>query len=157
MKITVITAVVAGMLSSGAFAQEIAPTAVTFTDGAVEQSLTGVAGDPANGRVILGDNGQGNCVACHMISEMADVPFQGNVGPMLDGTGARWSEGELRGIVVNAKMLFEGTMMPSFYRTEGFTRPGNVYTGKAADETFGPLLSAQDVEDVVAYLVTLKE
>jgi sulfur-oxidizing protein SoxX len=47
--------------------------------------------------------------------------------------------------------------MPSFYKTEGFIRPGNAYTGKAADDTFGPLLSAQQIEDVVAYLSTLKE
>ena len=63
----------------------------------------------------------------------------------------------MRGIVANAKMMFEGSLMPSFYKTEGFTRPGNAYTGKAADDTFGPLLSAQQVEDVVAYLVTLKD
>jgi sulfur-oxidizing protein SoxX len=157
MRISVITAIAAGALASAAYAEEIAPTAVSFTDGAVEQSLTGVAGDPANGRVIIGDNGQGNCVACHVVSEMADVPFQGNIGPALDGAADRWSEAELRGLVVNAKVMFEGSMMPSFYRTEGYIRPGNVYTGKAADDTFGPLLSAQQVEDVVAYLATLKE
>jgi sulfur-oxidizing protein SoxX len=157
MKISVITAIAAGVLASTAYAQEVLPTAVSFTDGAVAQSLSGVAGDPANGRMIIGDNGQGNCVACHVVSEMSDVPFQGNIGPALDGTGTRWSEAELRGIVVNAKVMFEGTMMPSFYRTDGFIRPGNVYTGKAADETFGPLLTAQQVEDVVAYLATLTE
>jgi sulfur-oxidizing protein SoxX len=157
MRISVITAIAAGALASAAYAEEIAPTAVSFTDGAVEQSLTGVAGDTANGRVIIGDNGQGNCVACHVVSEMADVPFQGNIGPALDGAADRWSEAELRGLVVNAKVMFEGSMMPSFYRTEGYIRPGNVYTGKAADDTFGPLLSAQQVEDVVAYLATLKE
>lgn len=133
------------------------PTAVSYTDGAVEQSLTGTEGDAENGRLIVGDKGQGNCVACHQVSDLSDVPFQGEIGPMLDGAGARWSEGQLRGIVANAKMMFDGSMMPSFYKTEGFTRPGNAYTGKAADDSFGPLLSAQEVEDVVAYLVTLKE
>jgi len=157
MKFSVITAVAAGFVASAAFAEEVAPTAVAYTEGAVSQSLTGIPGDPANGRVILGDNGQGNCVACHQITEMSDVPFQGNVGPMLDGTGERWSEGELRGIVVNAKVMFEDSIMPAFYKTDGFIRPGNLYTGKAADDTFGPLLTAQQVEDVVAYLVTLRE
>mgnify|MGYP001051348430 CR=1 FL=1 len=157
MKISVITAITAGVLASGAFAEEIKPTAVAFADGAVEQSLTGVAGDAANGRMIVGDKKQGNCVACHQVSDLADIPFQGEIGPMLDGTGERWSEAELRGIVVNAKIMFEDSMMPSFYRTEGYTRPGNAYTGKAADDTFGPLLTAQQVEDVVAYLATLKE
>ena len=158
MRISVITAIVAGFAASAAYAEEINPTAVKFTDGSVEQSLSGVAGDPANGRVIVGDKGQGNCVACHQVSDLADVPFQGEIGPMLDGSGDRWSEAELRGIVANAKIMFEDSMMPSFYRTEGFTRPGDAYTGKAADpETLGPLLSAQQVEDVVAYLATLKE
>lgn len=157
MRISVITAIAAMGAASAAFAGEIAPTAVSFSDGAVEQSLTGVAGDAANGRIIVGDKGQGNCVACHMVTDLAEVPWHGEIGPMLDGTGGRWSEAELRGIVVNAKVMFEDSMMPSFYRTEGYTRPGNAYTGKAADETFGPLLTAQQVEDVVAYLATLKE
>ena len=157
MRIFGITAITAGLMASGVYAEDVAPTAVSYTDGAVEQSLTGVAGDAANGRLIVGDKKQGNCVACHEVSDLADVPFQGNIGPMLDGAGERWSEAELRGIVANAKVMFEGSMMPSFYRTEGYIRPGNAYTGKAADDTFGPLLSAQKVEDVVAYLATLKE
>ena len=157
MRIFGITAIAAGVMASGVYAEDVAPTAVSFTDVAVEQSLTGVAGDAANGRMIVGDKKQGNCVACHEVSDLANVPFQGNIGPMLDGAGERWSEAELRGIVANAKVMFEGSMMPSFYRTEGFTRPGNAYTGKAADDTFGPILSAQQVEDVVAYLATLKE
>lgn len=158
MRISVITAIAAGCLASAAFAEEVAPTAVSYNEGAVEQSLSGVAGDAANGRIIVGDKGQGNCVACHMVTDLADVPFHGEIGPMLDGAGERWSEAELRGIVANAKIMFEDSMMPSFYKTEGFTRPGNAYTGKAADpETFGPLLSAQQIEDVVAYLMTLKD
>ncbi len=157
MRVTIITAIATGLFGSAVFAAEVVPTEVAFTDGAVEQSLTGVAGDPANGRSIVGDKGQGNCVACHQVSDLADVPFQGEIGPMLDGAGYRWNESELRGIVVNAKMLFEGSMMPAFYKTEGFTRPGNAYTGNAADDTFGPLLTAQEVEDVVAYLSTLTE
>lgn len=158
MRVSVITAIVAGGMASGAFAQEVVPTAVSYNEGAVEQSLSGVAGDPANGRVIVGDKKQGNCVACHMVSDLADVPFHGEIGPMLDGAGERWSEAELRGIVANAKIMFEDSMMPSFYKTEGFTRPGDAYTGKAAvADTFGPLLTAQQIEDVVAYLLTLKE
>ena len=79
------------------------------------------------------------------------------IGPALDGAGDRWSESELRGIVANAKMMFEGTMMPSFYKDTGYIRPGNAYTGKAADGALDPLLSAQQIEDVVAYLATLKD
>ena len=158
MRISVISVAAMGLMASVAFAEEVLPTAVSFNDdGAVEQSLSGTPGDAANGRKIVGDKKQGNCVACHQVSDLADVPFQGEIGPMLDGAGERWSEAELRGVVANAKIMFEDSMMPSFYKTEGFIRPGNAYTGKAADDTFGPLLSAQQIEDVVAYLVTLKE
>lgn len=152
------TAILALAASSIALnAEGIEPTAVSFTDGSVETSLSGVAGDPAVGRAIVGDKKQGNCVACHQVSDLAEVPFQGEIGPMLDGAGERWNEAELRGIVANAKMMFDDSLMPSFYKTEGFIRPGNAYTGEAADDTFGPLLSAQQIEDVVAYLSTLKE
>lgn len=157
MKIIISASILLTGLAGALAASEIAPTAVKFEDGSVSQSLTGVPGDVASGRAIVGDKGAGNCVACHQVSDLADVPFQGEIGPMLDGAGERWTESELRGIVANAKMMFEGSMMPSFYRTDGYTRPGNAYTGKAADDTFGPLLSAQQIEDVVAYLATLKE
>ena len=143
--------------SVSATAQEVSPTAVSFTDGAVAQSVSGVAGDAAQGRMVVGNKSLGNCVACHEVSDLDDVPFQGEIGPPLDGAGDRWSEAELRGIVSNAKIMFEESMMPSFYKTEGFIRPGKAYTGKAADDTFGPLLTAQQIEDVVAYLTTLKD
>jgi|TARA_R110000851_G_scaffold21488_17_gene64445 sulfur-oxidizing protein SoxX len=140
-----------------ASAAEVAPTNVKFTDGAIAESLTGVAGDPVAGREVLGSRSLGNCVACHQVTDLSDVPFHGEIGPMLDGAGSRWSDAELRGIVANAKMMFPDSLMPSFYRTDGYTRPGNAFTGEAADSTFGPLLTAQQVEDVVAYLATLKE
>lgn len=157
MKNSLIGAVAVAVLASGLHAEAVLPTAVVYTDGAVEQSLSGTPGDVENGRAIVGDKKKGNCVACHEVSDLADVPFQGEIGPMLDGAGDRWSEAELRGIVSNAKLMFDESMMPSFYKTEGFTRPGKAYTGKAADDTFGPLLSAQQIEDVVAYLSTLKD
>ncbi|MGB5868859.1 MAG: sulfur oxidation c-type cytochrome SoxX [Albidovulum sp.] len=157
MRISVLTATMVALISTGVQADEVLPTAVVFTDGAVAQSLSGVSGDPVNGRAIVGDKKQGNCVACHQVTDLLDVPFHGEIGPMLDGAGDRWTEAELRGIVSNAKIMFEDSMMPSFYKTEGFIRPGNAYTGEAADDTFGPILSAQQIEDVVAYLSTLKE
>ncbi|MDE1132207.1 MAG: sulfur oxidation c-type cytochrome SoxX [Ascidiaceihabitans sp.] len=157
MRILGIAVVVTGLTALTVYAEETAPTAVSFTDGAVVQSLTGVSGDPVKGREIVGSKKMGNCIACHEITDLADVPFHGEIGPMLDGAGDRWTEAELRGIVSNAKMMFEDSLMPSFYRTDGFLRPGNAYTGKAADDTFGPLLGAQQIEDVVAYLSTLKD
>ena len=158
MRLTAITAaaaIVAGM----AYANPIAPNDVAFDDyGAVAASLTGVPGDPANGRKIMANRGLGNCIACHEVTAMKDVPFHGEVGPMLDGIGANRTEAELRGIIVEAKKTFEGSVMPSFYKTSGFIRPGDGYTGKGAkEEDLTPILSAQDVEDVVAYLMTLKD
>jgi sulfur-oxidizing protein SoxX len=157
MKISVMALVASVGMAASAVAAEIAPTAVNYTDGAVEQSLTGVAGNPEEGAKIIGSKKLGNCVACHQVTALADVPWQGGIGPVLDGAGDRWSEAELRGIVANAKMMFEGTMMPAFYKDTGFIRPGKAFTGEAADDTLGPLLSAQQVEDVVAYLATLKD
>ncbi len=102
--------------------------------------------------------GLGNCIACHEVTALLDFPFHGEVGPTLDGVADRWDEADLRGIVSNAKMMFDGTMMPAFYKKSGFIRPGNAYTGKAAKESdLSTLLTAQQIEDVVAYLMTLKE
>lgn len=139
------------------YAEAVKPTNVVFTDGAVEQSLSGVAGDPAVGEKIM-NKGAGNCIACHQVSALEHLGFHGEIGPPLDGVADRWSMSELRGIVANAKIMFEGSMMPSFYKTEGFIRLGDAYTGNAhPDGEVQPLLTAQQVEDVVAYLVTLKE
>lgn len=146
----------AGLVASAAGAAEVAPGEVVFADGAVAASLTGVAGNPEEGRAIVGDKKKGNCVACHQVSALADVPWHGEVAPSLDGVGSRWDEAQLRGIVSNAKVMFEGSMMPSFYRVDGFIRPGDAFTGDAAKE-ITPLLTAQQVEDVVAFLATLKE
>ncbi len=148
----------AGLLcASSAMAGEIKPKDVSFSDGAIENSLTGAPGDPAKGAEIVGEKSMGNCVACHQVSALADVPFQGEVGPSLDGAGDRWTEAELRGLVANAKMTFEGTVMPAFFKDDGYIRPGDAYTGKAPGGPLEPILSPQDVEDVVAFLVTLKE
>ena len=139
-------------------AGEVAPKDVKFDDsGAIAESLTGVAGDAANGAMIVGSKKKGNCVACHAVTALADIPFHGEIGPMLDGAGERWSEAELRGLVANAKMTFEGTLMPAFYKVDGFIRPGDAYTGKAGTEPLPPILTAQEIEDVVAFLATLKE
>jgi len=136
-------------------AADVAPGSVVYKEGAVSESLTGAAGNADEGRDIVGNKKKGNCVACHKLSALADVPWQGEIGPALDGAGSRWSEAQLRGIVANAKKTFEGSMMPSFYRVDGFIRPGDGYEGTAATK-IEPLLSAQQVEDVVAFLATLK-
>ncbi len=150
---------VMGFAASSAFADVVAPENVVFDDyGAIEASLSGTPGDAASGRKIFSSRSAGNCVACHMVTELSgDADFMGNVGPTLDGIADRWNEAEIRGIVANAKNIYDGTIMPSFYKTSGYIRPGEAYTAKPATEPLPPLLSAQEIEDVVAYLVTLKE
>jgi sulfur-oxidizing protein SoxX len=130
---------------------------VTNEYGDVAQSLTGVPGNAERGLEVMVNRGLGNCIACHQVTALEDYPFHGEVGPSLDGVGARWDEAALRGIIVNAKAAFPETIMPSFYRVSGFTRPGNAFTGRAAEGPLDPLLSAQDIEDVVAYLMTQTE
>nr|WP_319386593.1 sulfur oxidation c-type cytochrome SoxX [uncultured Roseibium sp.] len=153
----VIFAIGAMLAASTAFAEAVKPTDVVFTDGAVDVSLSGVAGDPASGAEIM-NKGAGNCIACHQVSALSHLAFHGEIGPPLDGVADRWSVPELRGIVANAKVMFEGSLMPSFYKTEGFIRLGDAYTGDAhGDADVQPLLTAQQIEDVVAFLVTLKE
>jgi len=130
---------------------EVAPNEVVFTEaGAVETSMTGVAGDSANGALVFKNRKKGNCLACHANADMADQLFHGEIGPALDGVASRYSENELRGLLVNSKMTFDGTMMPAFYVNEGFTRVMTKFEGRTN-------LTAQEVEDVLAYIQTLTE
>lgn len=147
------------LAASAASADVVAPENVVFGDyGEVESSLTGAPGDPAEGRKVFSSRSLGNCVACHTVTEMIDdVQWHGNVGPSLDGVADRWTEADIRGIVANAKNVYDGTIMPSFYKTSGYIRPGEGFTTKPAQEPLPPLLTAQQIEDVVAYLLTLKE
>lgn len=149
----------AALVSAGtlAFAQT-APNEISYGEyGQVEASLSGQPGNPEAGLEIMVNRGKGNCIACHQVTALEEYPFHGEVGPSLDGAGERWTEEDLRGIVANAKMTFEGSVMPAFYQTDGFTRPGNAYTGKAAEGPLEPILTAQEIEDVVAYLMTLTD
>lgn len=125
--------------------------------GDIAVSLSGVAGDPIRGAEVMVERGLGNCIACHQVTALDEFQFHGEVGPTLDGVGDRWDEAALRGIIVNAKAVFPESVMPSFYRVSGFTRPGDGYTGDAATGPLSPILAAQDVEDIVAYLLTLTE
>lgn len=156
MKYLATGAAIAAIMATGAAAEMVAPGDVVYEDGAISVSLSGAPGDAASGEAIM-NKGAGNCIACHQVSALSHLAFHGEIGPPLDGAADRWSEAELRGIVANAKIMFEGTMMPSFYKTSGFIRLGDAYTGKAHEGDVAPLLTAQQVEDVVAYLMTLKE
>ena len=116
----------------------------------IPDSLTGKPGDAANGKKIYLNRKKGNCLACHATKDLADHPFHGNVGPPMDGVAGRYREAELRMRIVNPKVVNPDTIMPSFYRTDGFHR----VLEKFQDKT---VISAQEVEDVIAYLMTLKD
>lgn len=148
-------------LSAGALAasaEPVAPNEVAYSEyGAIEQSLTGEPGNAERGAEVMTTRGLGNCIACHQVTDLQDFPFHGEVGPSLDGVAQRWTEADLRGIVANAKGTFPESIMPAFYYTGPYIRPGDAFTGKAAEGELPPLLSAQDIEDVVAYLMTLDQ
>ena len=158
MRLTTLALATAVLGAHAAMAAEVAPQDVTYDDyGAIETSLSGAPGDAESGAQIMMSKSKGNCLSCHAVSALDEAPFHGEVGPVLDGVGLRWEEAEMRGIVANAKMTYDGTVMPAFYKTSGYIRPGNGFTGKAGEEPLPPLLSAQEIEDVVAFLLTLTE
>ena len=115
---------------------------------AIPASLTRRPGDPVRGRAIVA-NRQNTCLLCHS-GPFPEERLQGNLAVSLQGTGARWTEGELRLRLVDASRLNPATIMPSYYRIDGLTRVGSAWQGK-------PILTAEQIEDVVAYLVTLRD
>ena len=132
--------------------QALVPYATVSTNGlaTIPAPLTTKAGDPKAGQEIVIDRRLGNCLSCHEIGALRTEPFHGEIGPPLDGVAGRWDAASLRMIVVNAKKVFgDGTVMPAFYRIEGLYRVRPEFAGT-------PILTAQQVEDVVAYLGTMK-
>ena len=115
---------------------------------AIPQSLTGAAGDKARGRALVVERSS-TCILCHS-GPFPEQKFQGDLAPDLAGSGSRWSEGQLRLRLVDAARLNAATIMPSYYRVDGLDRVGTLWRGK-------PILSAEQIEDIVAYLTTLRE
>ena len=115
---------------------------------AIPASLTGAAGDAKRGRALV-VNRTSTCILCHS-GPFPEEKFQGDVAPDLSGSGSRWSEGQLRLRIVDASRLNPATIMPSYYRIDGLVRVGTAWRGK-------PILSAEQIEDIVAYLVTLRQ
>jgi L-cysteine S-thiosulfotransferase len=115
---------------------------------AIPASLTGTPGDPKRGRAIV-TNRANTCLLCHS-GPFPEERFQGDLSPDLRGTGSRWTEGELRLRMVDASRLNPATIMPSYYKVDGLTRVGAAWRGK-------PILTAEQIEDVVAYLSTLRD
>ena len=149
----VITAIAAGAFTVSAMAGEAtAPSQVMVNDAfAVEKSLTGTPGDVAAGRDWFANRKLGNCLACHQNADQASEPFHGEVGPTLNGAGDRWEPAQLRAIIANPKKIFgDQTIMPAFYSDRTGARTDKKFAGKT-------ILSAQQVEDIVAYVSTLRE
>ena len=116
---------------------------------ALPQSLTGATGDVARGRAIVASRQVGLCLLCHR-GPFPEERFQGNLAPDLTGAGTRWSEGQLRLRIVDSSRLNPATIMPAYHVTTGLARVAPAWRGK-------PVLSAQQIEDVVAFLMTLKD
>jgi sulfur-oxidizing protein SoxX len=134
------------LAAPAAVAQQVAPQVV---GDAIPASLTGQPGDAARGRAIVANRSIGLCLLCHS-GPIAEERFQGDLSPSLAGAGSRWSEGQLRLRIVDGARLNADTIMPPYYRTTGLQRVARNFDGKT-------ILSAAQVEDVVAYLATLKD
>ncbi|MGI9355390.1 MAG: sulfur oxidation c-type cytochrome SoxX [Rhizobiaceae bacterium] len=140
------------LFASAVTAAEVAPMEVKFVDDIeIPESLTGKPGDPVQGREWYAGRKLGNCLACHMTTDLKEQPFHGEVGPAMDGVADRYEEPALRAILVNSKQVFgDQTLMPGFYVIDPGARTAEKYQGKT-------ILAAQQIEDIIAYLKTLKE
>lgn len=144
-----VSVVIAAMLCASAAAHAQAPLQpYTIVDGAIPESLTGAPGDAARGRAIVVKR-ENTCLLCHS-GPFPEQRFQGNLSPDLTGVGSRWSAGELRLRLVDPSRLNPATIMPSYYRVDGLNRVAASWRGK-------PILTAEQIEDVVAYLGTLRD
>jgi L-cysteine S-thiosulfotransferase len=145
-------ALLSAVLCAGAappgFAQEpLRP--FTVVGDAIPNSLTGAKGDPGRGRAIVTSRQVGLCLLCHS-GPFPEERLQGTLAPDLKGAGGRWSEGQLRLRIVDSSRLNPDTIMPPYYRIEGLHRVAANFRGK-------PVLTAEQIEDVVAFLQMLRE
>ena len=123
-------------------------TAYTVTGDAIPESLTGAPGDAGRGRKLIVER-TNTCILCHS-GPFPEEKFQGDLAPNLSGAGSRWTAGQLRLRLVDASRLNPGTIMPSYYRVDGLDHVAQAWRGK-------PILSAEQIEDIVAYLATLRD
>lgn len=149
MKHTKLMTAVVGLAVAGAFvtSAQTAHSEINIVDETIPQSLTGKSGDAANGKKVVINRKKGNCLACHVMP-IPEQQFHGLTGTDLNGVASRLDEASLRMRMVDSKVINPDTMMPSFHKT-GQHRVLKKFQGKT-------ILSAQEVEDVIAYLMTLK-
>ncbi len=114
----------------------------------IVESLSDHPGDVARGRALVVSRQEGLCILCHS-GPFPEEPFQGNLAPDLAASSALLSAAQLRARIVDASRFNPDTIMPSYFRTEGLTRVAPQFAGKT-------ILTAQEIEDVVAFLVSLK-
>lgn len=131
------------------FAEQQSLAGFIVAGDAIPEPLAGRKGDAGRGEALIRDRRMGNCLICHEFP-IADEPFQGKIGPPLAGIGLRLSEGQIRLRLVDQSRLNPETLMPPYYRVDGLRHVAPEYAGR-------PALDAQQIEDVVAYLLTLRE
>jgi L-cysteine S-thiosulfotransferase len=144
MRLAVLAA--AGLLLGTAAAQP-APRADGLA-APLTATLTGILGDAARGRAIVANRQLGLCLLCHQ-GPFPEEPFQGNLAPPLDGAGTRLSVAQLRLRMVDSRRVNPASIMPAYGRSDGFTRVAAAFRGR-------PILDDQAIEDVVAFLATLR-
>ena len=143
-----VLAVAAATISAGS--AEIGTGMARFrviADG-IPETIGGAKGNAERGRALMLGRESANCVLCHALPDPG-ARFSGNLGPPLGGVARRFTVAQLRLRVVDSMRVNPTTIMPSYYRTDGFDRVAGAYRGK-------PILDAEQVEDIVAYLATLK-
>jgi L-cysteine S-thiosulfotransferase len=140
-------AIVLALVAGQPAAQELPPYVVVRD--AIPDPLTREPGDVDRGRATVANRTVGLCLLCHA-APIPEDRLQGNLAPSLAGTGSRWTAGQLRLRLVDPARLVPDTIMPPYYRLDHLHRVAKAFTGKT-------ILSAQQIEDVVAYLASLKE
>ena len=137
------------LLAAAVLALPLAGGAATVVGDGIPAALEGKAGDAARGRAIATSRSQGLCLLCHS-GPVPEERFQGNLAPDLAGAGARWNAAQLRLRLVNPQHFNPDSLMPAYYRTEGLVRVGARWQDR-------PILDAQQIEDVIAWLMTLRD
>ncbi len=134
--------------SLSAMAGELVKYTINTSNYSIPETLSSQSGNPERGREVAIDRRKGNCLACHQMP-IPEQPFHGKIGPPLFGVGSRYTADQLRLRIVNPKLLNPMSIMPAFYKADGFERVMDKFKGKT-------ILSGQEIEDIVAYLQTLK-